>query len=370
MRDKTRVSLGFAMVKFEMDHDGQRALNMLNDTLFYGRRLRVYKHRKPALIYEDDPSQFCHLLVANLPNDASFPEMKTLFMKAGRVMAITVASDVEFGLSQNTGLVTFSDQKEANEAITMFRGYEWNDCKLSMKKCELPPPLPASAMLRHTTSRSQRRRERAAMKMANKEENVATKPLDAAHPPHPSNTPIDSQPIPPDIPDTDSKEVDHGRTVDDLLANLNDRQTRSWMQVLPPETAANVIAALGTTAAYVLQNVSPAQAITTLAAIAMSNLPVSPGTVSGPDQVLPSHGPNQILVSNLPLDTTSQDLVDLFVHVGPVVRTEILWLEGRPRGEGLVRFQDQATCERAIERFNGYIYGEQELKISLDNAAR
>ncbi|ORZ17822.1 hypothetical protein BCR42DRAFT_412586 [Absidia repens] len=379
MRDKNCVPLGFAMVEFENACDGQRAISILNDMLFHGRRLLLQKYRTPAPIYDDDPSQFCHLFVTNLPNNASFTDMKRLFTNASRVIAISLASDLRSGLSQNTGLVTFSDHQKAHLAIQMFQGYEWNGCKISITEGELPV-LPPSSMLRHTTSPAQRRKEKmkkAELKRERKGKGlnttrqlVATKALEVAHPPNSPNSPmaIDAeQSISPHIPDTDLNEVDHGKTVDELLGNLNDRHTRSWMQALPPETAEKVIAAVGTTAASVLQNISPAQAITTLAAIAMSNLSLSPRTVSGPGALLPSHGANQIRVTNLPLDTTSQDLIDLFVYAGPVVRTETLWHEGQPRGEGLVRFEDRTTCEQAIERFNGYGYGGQELKLSLDD---
>jgi RNA recognition motif-containing protein len=75
---------------------------------------------------------------------------------------------------------------------------------------------------------------------------------------------------------------------------------------------------------------------------------------------------NQIFVNKLPFATTSQDLIDLFRHVGPVVRSEILWYNGRPKGTGLVRFEDKLTCERAIGKFNGYLYGGRKLDIRMD----
>ncbi|KAF7721576.1 hypothetical protein EC973_004468 [Apophysomyces ossiformis] len=82
------------------------------------------------------------------------------------------------------------------------------------------------------------------------------------------------------------------------------------------------------------------------------------GVVGGPGASLPSHGPNQIFVNN--------DLIDLFRHVGPVVRSEILLANGHPKGSGLVRFEDFATCERAIDKFHGYLYGGRYLDIRID----
>jgi RNA recognition motif-containing protein len=103
-----------------------------------------------------------------------------------------------------------------------------------------------------------------------------------------------------------------------------------------------------------------------VAAAAAAGMPLFPSLVSGPGAHLPSHGVNQIFVNKLPYATTSQDLIDLFRHVGPVVRSEILWYNGRPKGTGLVRFEDRITCERAIGKFNGYLYGGRKLDIRMD----
>ncbi|KAI8388051.1 uncharacterized protein BYT42DRAFT_558768 [Radiomyces spectabilis] len=94
--------------------------------------------------------------------------------------------------------------------------------------------------------------------------------------------------------------------------------------------------------------------------------PLSVSVVGGPGAALPSHGPNQIFVNNLPFSTTWQDLIDLFRHVGPVVRSEILLINGQPKGAGLVRFENFVTCERAIDKFNGYLYGGRYLDIRID----
>ncbi|KAL1934496.1 hypothetical protein VTP01DRAFT_6678 [Rhizomucor pusillus] len=90
------------------------------------------------------------------------------------------------------------------------------------------------------------------------------------------------------------------------------------------------------------------------------------GLVGGPGASLPTQGPNQIFVTNLPYSTTWQDLIDLFRHVGPVVRAEILMSGGHPKGSGYVRFEEPSYCETAINKFNGYLYGGRLLDIRLD----
>ncbi|KAG0748775.1 hypothetical protein G6F57_005189 [Rhizopus arrhizus] len=92
----------------------------------------------------------------------------------------------------------------------------------------------------------------------------------------------------------------------------------------------------------------------------------APTLVGGPAADLPTHGHNQIYVNNLPFSTTWQDLIDLFRHVGPVIRSEIILVNGHPKGAGYVRFEDADTCQKAIERFNGYMYGGRPLDIKLD----
>jgi RNA recognition motif-containing protein len=51
-------------------------------------------------------------------------------------------------------------------------------------------------------------------------------------------------------------------------------------------------------------------------------------------------------------------MVHIFIEVvsiGPVVRAETLMSNGRPKGAGLVRFEDASACERAIGRFDNLI---------------
>ncbi|ORZ07143.1 hypothetical protein BCR42DRAFT_456132 [Absidia repens] len=151
-------------------------------------------------------------------------------------------------------------------------------------------------------------------------------------------------------------------------------QEATWQQLLLPS---EIAAAVTSTLAMIppeqqqqlqqLDSISATQAMTALSAIAASGMSFIAHLISGPGAHLPPRGPHQIYVTNLPLATTSQDLVDLFVHVGPVLRTEILWYQGQPRGEGLVRFEHPELPKQAIERFNGYLYGGQELTIYLDN---
>lgn len=63
---------------------------------------------------------------------------------------------------------------------------------------------------------------------------------------------------------------------------------------------------------------------------------------------------NQVFVSNVPYRVTREELRDMFEAVGPVVDTEMRVDDrGRPRGVGIVSFEDPQHVPEAISRFNG-----------------
>lgn len=73
-----------------------------------------------------------------------------------------------------------------------------------------------------------------------------------------------------------------------------------------------------------------------------------------------------IFVSNLPWATTDNDLVELFETVGRVERAQIqLEPSGRSAGTGVVKFDTPASAQIAIDKFNGYSYGQRPLVLSF-----
>ncbi|KAK9255847.1 hypothetical protein V1507DRAFT_451086 [Lipomyces tetrasporus] len=74
---------------------------------------------------------------------------------------------------------------------------------------------------------------------------------------------------------------------------------------------------------------------------------------------------NTIHVRNLPWSTSNEDLVDLFQTIGKVERAEIqIGLDGRPKGSGVVQFENKELAEIAISKFTGYNYGNRPLGLS------
>lgn len=72
-----------------------------------------------------------------------------------------------------------------------------------------------------------------------------------------------------------------------------------------------------------------------------------------------------VFVGNLPYSTVNEDLYDLFDGIGPIVKAEIQKFGGRPKGSGVVRFENEGDAQVAIDELNGYNYGDRVLKISF-----
>ncbi|BFZ60821.1 g-strand binding protein [Saitoella coloradoensis] len=72
-----------------------------------------------------------------------------------------------------------------------------------------------------------------------------------------------------------------------------------------------------------------------------------------------------IFVRNLPWSTSNDDLVELFTTIGKVERAEIQYEpSGRSKGTGVVQFDHQDSAGLAITKFTGYQYGGRPLGLS------
>ncbi|GAA6051354.1 hypothetical protein JCM3770_004498 [Rhodotorula araucariae] len=93
---------------------------------------------------------------------------------------------------------------------------------------------------------------------------------------------------------------------------------------------------------------------------AMGGAPVGPA-VGG--IVPPSE---QIYVRNLPWSTSNEDLVELFATCGTVHNAEVLFEHGRSKGVGVVEMASVDEATIAKDRFNGYMYGGRPLQIEYN----
>jgi len=78
----------------------------------------------------------------------------------------------------------------------------------------------------------------------------------------------------------------------------------------------------------------------------------------------------QVFVSNLPYETSWQDLKDEFRKVGEVVRAEILMApDGRSKGSGTVLFETVADASRAIREYDSTTFHGRVISVREDKFA-
>ncbi|KAI0063939.1 RNA-binding domain-containing protein [Artomyces pyxidatus] len=75
----------------------------------------------------------------------------------------------------------------------------------------------------------------------------------------------------------------------------------------------------------------------------------------------------QIMVRNLPWSTANEDLVELFETTGQVELAEILFDGARSKGAGVVQFAQVAEAETAIAKFQQYMYGGRPLDVRFND---
>jgi RNA recognition motif-containing protein len=73
-----------------------------------------------------------------------------------------------------------------------------------------------------------------------------------------------------------------------------------------------------------------------------------------------------IYVGNLPYETTSDDLVELFQPYGSVISAQVVMdrFSGRSRGFGFVEMANDGEAQAAIDALNGQPYGSRPLTVN------
>ncbi len=72
--------------------------------------------------------------VANLPPQATEPELKTLFSKAGSVMSVKIVQDRQTGQPRGIAFVEMSTQWEARRAASMMNRQDFMGKNLLVKE--------------------------------------------------------------------------------------------------------------------------------------------------------------------------------------------------------------------------------------------
>ncbi|KAI9359844.1 hypothetical protein BD770DRAFT_385635 [Pilaira anomala] len=346
-------SKGCGVVEYRYPEDAKRAIHILNKTEFMGRPVfvredREYENSGPPKDPRDAPDD-CRLHVGNLPLNASWQDMKDLFRKAGRVLHTDIHTEAGTRRPNGNGTVIFDNARTALIAIEMYHGFEWQGHKLEVSE--------GRYIDRGRTSRPSVSTERDTGLL-----NLNNRPPSLTEGSYKSDPGMSYKPDP-GMSFKPDPGMSYSPVVSSPIAAIPSPSTAAAAAAAPPP-ATDIPSHYQNMYRYGVPEVAPPPP--------SSHLPPPPpmythmSLVGGPAANLPTHGHNQIFVNNLPFSTTWQDLIDLFRHVGPVIRSEILTMNGHPKGSGFVRFEDGATCERAIEKFHGYMYGGRHLDIRLD----
>ena len=70
------------------------------------------------------------LYVGNISYSTTEDELRELFVKAGNVVSVAVVKDRDTGSSRGFAFVEMGNQSEAENAISMFNGYRFNEREL------------------------------------------------------------------------------------------------------------------------------------------------------------------------------------------------------------------------------------------------
>ncbi|KNZ80340.1 hypothetical protein J132_06321 [Termitomyces sp. J132] len=145
-------SRGYGTVLLATAEDAGRAIDLFNGYSWQNRILEVRPDRlppdydanhPPAIVsappLEEDGMEYSALLhhnfplnlslrslfVGNLPFHCQWQDLKDLFRRAGTIMRADVALGQD-GRSRGFGTVTFATESDAERAVQMFNGYEYN----------------------------------------------------------------------------------------------------------------------------------------------------------------------------------------------------------------------------------------------------
>ncbi|KAF9433168.1 hypothetical protein BGZ76_009807 [Entomortierella beljakovae] len=313
-------SKGCGVVEFNNAEDAKEAIRRLNDVVLMGRPVFVREDREsdvrigfsggrgnglPSRGGESSGTR--QIYVANLPYSVNWKDLKDMFRRAGPVDRADVFMTNE-GRSKGSGTVSFERSSDVSRAVSMFNGFEWHGRRIEVREDKFGPPAGGSSRgpSRHESSRHESSRHESSRH-------------DSRHEPSRGGY---------------SDSYGYGSGGHNSYRHDNSRQHDLY----------DGSARSHHSSAY--------------NDMSMDSVPSGPAAGSG----------DQIYIRNLPLTTTEQDLRDLFRTCGHIRLAEIILSNGRPKGSGIVRFEMFEAADKAVAKFNGYIYGGRPLEIVYDRA--
>ncbi|PAV15283.1 RNA-binding domain-containing [Pyrrhoderma noxium] len=135
----TGVSKGCGIVEFATHEDAQRAIRELSEVPLLGRPVFIREDRETEARFGASPvpggAQVPgnQLYVGNLPYQAGWQDLKDLFRTAGNIVRADINIGVD-GRAKGSGTVIFETAKDAQQAISMYHGYEWYGRTLEVRE--------------------------------------------------------------------------------------------------------------------------------------------------------------------------------------------------------------------------------------------
>jgi len=333
----TGISKGCGIVEFASQEDAQRAVRELSEQPLLGRPVFIREDRETESRFGATPvpgkigmamaGQGLHaappprpayhnsfgsgpgnpgnqLYVGNLPYQAGWQDLKDLFRSAGNIVRadINIGAD---GRPKGSGTVIFETSKDAQQAISMYNGFDWYGRVLEVREDRFAG---LSGARGRGGIRGGLRGLRGGLGRGGG--------LRGGY----------------------GGGAGRDFSNQDLYADYSgpDQQTGGAMRVDGYAGSYNGNGYAGGVAATtaVAYNLEPSQ---------------------------------QIMVRNLPWSTANEDLVELFETTGQVELAEILFDGTRSKGAGVVQFAQVPEAETAIAKFQAYMYGGRPLDVQFND---
>ncbi|KAF9530205.1 hypothetical protein CPB83DRAFT_875197 [Crepidotus variabilis] len=339
----TGVSKGCGIVEFASQEDSQRAIRELSEQPLLGRPVFIREDRENEARFGATPvpgkigmamagqglnagppprppshNHFGNgqnpgnqLYVGNLPYQAGWQDLKDLFRTAGNIIRadINIGAD---GRPKGSGTVVFETQKDAQNAIGMYNGFDWYGRTLEVREDRYAGLTGSTGGFRgRGAPRGLRGGFRGGLR---------------------------------GFRGGFASQGGAGRDFSnqELYADYNGPDSQA--------AAAGGSAYAGGSAG--------------------AGAPYASGAAggSGFGANFPEGDPSQqIMVRNLPWSTANEDLVELFETTGQVELAEILFEGTRSKGCGVVQFAQTPEAETAIAKFQGYMYGGRPLDVRFND---
>ncbi|KAI0331769.1 RNA-binding domain-containing protein [Cubamyces sp. BRFM 1775] len=329
----TGVSKGCGIVEYGNQEDAQRAIRELSEQLLLGRPVFIREDREhesrfgatpvpgkigmamagQGLNAAPPPRPASHnyfggsnpgnqLYVGNLPYQAGWQDLKDLFRSAGNI----IRADINFGLDgrpKGSGTVIFETAKDAQQAISMYNGFDWYGRTLEVRE-DRYAGLTGPGSYRGGLRGGLRGARGGGLRGGGFRGGFRGGFAGGA-----GGRDFSSQ---------------------DLYADYSGPDSQGGMRMG------------GFDAGY-----------------AAAGAGAYAGFEPEPSQ--------QIMVRNLPWSTANEDLVELFETTGQVELAEILYEGTRSKGCGVVQFAQVQEAETAIAKFQNYMYGGRPLDVRFND---